>query len=129
MRKKFAKEYKDFDWEATTVKFTDKCSVQRGSGQQAEWCFRYSDKKYHPDMIIEVEKSNKMSQMVWGAIWITLDSYAGRSPLIIIGRDWESKKIGYSGKSYTKTLEDSLVEQYQPGKIFMQDNAPIHTSK
>ncbi|KAF2807521.1 uncharacterized protein BDZ99DRAFT_510334 [Mytilinidion resinicola] len=94
IRRKFAQDYKNFNWEGTTVKFTDKCSVQRGSGQQAEWCFRYSNEKYYPDMITEKDKSNKMSQMV-----------------------------------YTKTLEDGLLEQYQPGEIFMHDNAPIHNSK
>jgi hypothetical protein len=80
-------------------------------------------------MIVEKEKSNKMSQMVWAAIWVTPNGKVGRSPLIIMERDFESKKHGYSGRSYTQTLEEGLLPQYRPGQMFMQDNAPIHNSK
>jgi transposase len=79
-------------------------------------------------MITEKEKGNKMSQMVWGAIWITPNGRVGHSPLVIMERDFASKKNGYSGKSYTKTLEEGLLPQYLPGHIFVQDNAPIHNS-
>jgi transposase len=129
MRKRFAWQYRNFNWETTCVKFTDECSVQRGTGADAEWCFRYPGEKYNPKMITEKEKSNKMSQMVWGAIWVTPNGRVGRSPLIIMERDFASKKHGYSGRSYTNTLEEGLLPQYRPGQIFMQDNAPIHTSK
>jgi transposase len=128
-RKRFAWQYRNFNWENTCVKFTDECSVQRGSGANAEWCFRYPGEKYDPKMIEEKEKSNKISQMVWAAIWVTPNGRVGRSPLIIMERDFESKKHGYSGKSYTNTLEEGLIPQYRPGQIFMQDNARIHTSK
>jgi transposase len=79
-------------------------------------------------MIVEKETSKKMSQMVWGAIWVTPNGRVGRSPLIIMERDFESKKNGYSGRSYTQTLEEGLLPQYLPGHIFMHDNAPIHNS-
>jgi transposase len=78
-------------------------------------------------MITEKEKGKRISQMVWGAIWITPNGRVGRSPLIIMSRDFASKKCGYSGQSYVDTLEQGLQHQYRPGDIFMQDNAPIHT--
>ncbi|KAI7971847.1 hypothetical protein EIK77_009240 [Talaromyces pinophilus] len=62
--------------------------------------------------------------MVWAAIWGDK-----RSDLIQLERDFDSKKNGYSSKSYLKVIEDILPTIYEPGLLFMQDNAPIHTSK
>jgi len=61
--------------------------------------------------------------MVWGAIWV-----GGRSDLFIMDRDMESKREGYSAKSYIQVLDDQLPTIWQPGMVFMQDNAPIHTA-
>ncbi|KAF2178709.1 hypothetical protein K469DRAFT_717923, partial [Zopfia rhizophila CBS 207.26] len=41
LRLKFCQEYRYFNWKRRGVKFSDECSVQRGSGKEAEWCFRY----------------------------------------------------------------------------------------
>jgi transposase len=46
-----------------------------------------------------------------------------------LNRDFESKKHGYSAKSYLEVLEDQLPTCWEPGLIFMQDNASIHTAK
>jgi transposase len=43
-------------------------------------------------------------------------------------RDFESKKHGYSAKSYLEVLEDQMPRCWQPGLIFMQDNASIHNA-
>jgi transposase len=61
--------------------------------------------------------------MVWAAIW-----RGGRSNLVIMERDETSKKNGYSSKSYIQCLEKELIPIYEPGLIFQQDNAKIHTS-
>ena len=61
--------------------------------------------------------------MVWGAIW-----KGGRSPLVIMERDAESKGNGYTAKSYVQVLEE-YMEDYRPGTFFQQDNARIHTAK
>jgi len=67
--------------------------------------------------------------MVWGAIW--LDSWGSphRSELVIMPRDFESEKHGYSGNSYIKTLEEGLLPYYQPGVRFQQDNVRIHEAR
>ena len=62
--------------------------------------------------------------MVWAAFW-----GGGVSDLYLLERDWEVKKMGYSANSYIDVLDQNLVEFYEPGQIFMQDNAPIHTTK
>lgn len=62
--------------------------------------------------------------MVWAAIW-----GGKQSELTFLNRDFESKKMGYSADSYLEVLEDNLLSIWEPGLIFMQDNAPIHTAK
>ena len=62
--------------------------------------------------------------MVWAAFW----GYEV-SDLYLLKRDFESKKMGYSANSYIDVLEQNLTQFYEPGQIFMQDNAPIHTAK
>jgi transposase len=67
--------------------------------------------------------------MVWTSIWITAGGRVGRSPLVIMERDYASKGRGYTSQSYIKALEEGLLPYYQPGDQFLQDNARIHTSK
>jgi transposase len=40
-RLQFCKEYRNFQWSRRTLKFSDECSVEKGSGQNNEWCFRF----------------------------------------------------------------------------------------
>ena len=44
-------------------------------------------------------------------------------------RDPDSPKTGYSANSYLRVLEDNLLGIWQPGLVFMQDNAPIHKAR
>jgi hypothetical protein len=63
----------------------------------------------------------RISIMVWGAIW-----KGGRSHLVIMERDEEAPRNGYSARSYRTALKEGLLPYYQPWMRFMQDNAPIH---
>jgi transposase len=38
-RLQFCKQYRNFRWGQRTLKFSDKCSVQKGAGNSQEWCF------------------------------------------------------------------------------------------
>jgi hypothetical protein len=48
---------------------------------------------------------------------------------LILERDFESKKHGYSTNSYLALLKDLVVPNYTNDLIFMQDNALIYTAK
>jgi len=48
---------------------------------------------------------------------------------VVIERDKEAPKGGYSTKLYIKVLEDQIPQIYEPGLQFMQDNTPIYTAK
>ena len=61
--------------------------------------------------------------MVWGAIWV-----GGCSDIVIMERDEESKRGGYSANSYIRVLDAQIPTIYEPGMIFIQDNSPIHTA-
>ena len=44
-------------------------------------------------------------------------------------RDAESKKGGYSARSYLEVLKENIPRCYDFGLTFMQDNVPIYTAR
>lgn len=59
--------------------------------------------------------------MVWGAVW-----KGGRSKLVIMERDEDSPRRGYTAKSYQRALTEGLLPVYDETRHFQQDNAKIH---
>ena len=53
----------------------------------------------------------------------------GRSDLVIMERDASSRKHGYTVVSYIRAIEQEIPRTYEPGMLFIQDNAPIHTAR
>jgi len=51
LRLKFAREYRHFNFKRRTIKFSDECTIERGQGQDAEWCFRFPEEKWKKEMI------------------------------------------------------------------------------
>ena len=98
--------------------------MEKGSGKQRPWVFRFPKEKWNKKMIQAVPKGKGVSVMVWAAFWGD-----GRSDLYRLARDFESRKMGYSANSYLEILEDNVLGIRQPGLVFMQDNAPIHKAK
>lgn len=43
-------------------------------------------------------------------------------------RDEESRARGYTAASYLGVLEDQILTIWEPGLVFMQDNARVHTA-
>lgn len=75
-------------------------------------------------MIQSYPKGKGITVMVWGAF------YAGeRSNLVLMARDPDSPRGGYSAGSYLEVLIEYLLTMWEPGLIFMQDNASVHTAK
>ncbi len=104
--------------------WSDEASVARGSGKGREWVFGILDQKWDRDKLQETPRGKAFRVMIWGAFW-----GSGRSDLYLLECDWESKKYGYSAASYIQVLNDNMIEIYQSGLIFMQDNAPVHSAK
>lgn len=115
------------DWtteEWAVIIFSDESSVERGQGGQREWVWRTAEQKWSPQFVQTYKKGHDISIMVWGAIWI-----GGRSDLVIMTRDDDAARNGYTTNSYLEVLNDALSRCWQPGMKFMQDNAPINTAK
>jgi hypothetical protein len=51
-------------------------------------------------MLELVGTSRRPAQMVWACVWLDEQGVARRSKLVIMERDPDAKKCGYSGKSY-----------------------------
>lgn len=115
--------WEEEDW--SRLLWSDECSVERGRGRSDLWRFRTPYQKWDKEMIEPFNKSKDLSQMVWASF----SGYGGRSKLVILARDFESKKHGYSAKSYIECLEEGLIYDYNPELIFMQDNAKIHKAR
>ena len=86
--------------------------------------FRFAEGKWNKKTIQPVPKGKGVSVIVWAAFW-----GEGWSDLYKLARDFESKRMGYSANSYLEILDDNLLGIWQPGLIFMQNNAPIHKAK
>jgi hypothetical protein len=59
-------------------------------------------------------------------VWLDERGVARRSKLVIMERDPEAKKRGYSAKSYMEALTKGLLPHYRRSQLFMQDGAGIH---
>jgi transposase len=128
-RLQFCREYRNLDWRRVTFRFSDKCSVEKDSGQNTEWVFRFADEKWKPRMITERSTSRGPQQMVWACIYIDSRGRTRRSPLVIMQRDVNAARNGYTADSYINALEEDLLPSYRPGERFIMDNARVHTAR
>lgn len=127
-RLKFEREYRDFDWRHQPFRFSDETSVTKSIDGNNVWVFRLPHEKWRQEMIDETTSGRKRALMCWGSVWIDRRRRIRRSPLILMNRDSESRRNGYTSRSYIDALERGLLPNYRDRDIFMQDNAPIHTS-
>jgi hypothetical protein len=51
--------------------------------------------------------------MVWACVWLDKRGYLRRSKLVIIERNPNAKKRGYSAKSYIEALTKGLLPYYR----------------
>jgi transposase len=126
LRLEWAKKHKDWTYtEWSKVIWSDESSIELGKGQQDSWVFHLNQlgEKWKKEYIKPYTKGKGLSIMIWAAIW-----GMGHSEITFLERDFESKKQGYSAKSYLEVLEANLFSIWEPGLEFMQDNAPIHSA-
>ena len=75
-------------------------------------------------MVQSYKKDKDINVMIWDVIYED-----GRSDVIIINRDLNLEKSGYTINSYLTILNDQLSRIWQSEMTFIQDNARIHTVK
>ena len=117
--------HKDWTYEEwKLIIWSNECSVERGSGVRRQWAFRTPEQKWHRHFVQPYKKGQDIKIMIWAAIWgdQKCDTFA-------LNRDFESEKFGYTANSYIELLEECLLAIWEPGLLFMQDNAPIHKAK
>jgi hypothetical protein len=104
--------------------FSDECTVASDTSNPTGWVWRLPGERYNPRMVnITNHGKPNISLMIWGAIWL-----GGRSELVFLERDFDSRGNGYTTWSYLQALEQALLPVYTPGQFYQQDNAKIHVS-
>jgi hypothetical protein len=63
-RLQWERRWRSFDFKRRTMRFSDECSVQVGSGSDPEWCFRLPDEKWRHEMVEELATGRPAAQMV-----------------------------------------------------------------
>ncbi|KAK5092051.1 hypothetical protein LTR70_007918 [Exophiala xenobiotica] len=77
------------------VIFMDQASVERGSGAKRMFTWRYGWEKLRRDLIRPKKKGKDLTVMIQAAI-----QKKGHGPIVVMKRDPEAKKKGYSARSY-----------------------------
>lgn len=98
-------------WEDTIS--SDECTIQRGSNSPVQFVFRFQDKALRPDLVNFRTHGRDISQIVFAIIWIS-----GRLDLVIMERDPDAPRGGYTTKSYLNALKDGLLPFYEPDYMF-----------
>jgi transposase len=128
-RLRFCRTWTKFPWHRRTLKFSDECTIEKGTGQNREWVFRFPRETWNLNMIQTFGTGKRPSQMVWGCIWLDERGRPRRSPLVIMERDPDAPHGGYSSQSYIQALTEGLLPHWRPSQQFMQDNARVHTAR
>jgi transposase len=128
-RLRFCRTWINFPWHRRTLKFSDDCTIEKGTGQNTEWVFRFPWETWNLNMIQTYGTGKRPSQMVWGCIWLDERGCPRRSPLVIMERDPDALRGGYSSQSYIQALTEGLLPHWRRSQQFMQDNARVHTSR
>lgn len=70
---------------------------------------------------VTVHGKARISLMVWAGIW-----KEGRTDLVVMERDPEARRNGFTARSYQNALSEGLLPVYDGTRRFQQDNARIH---
>ena len=81
--------------------WSDECLAERGQGKVIEWVFGIPTNKWNPEMITTYKAGKDIRVMVQAAF----QGNGKKCPLYIMDQDFESKKHGYSAKSYIEVLD------------------------
>lgn len=105
--------------------FSDECSCQNNTLNSTSWVFRFPSEKFDKRFVnLQNHVKANISIMLWGIAW-----KGGRSDLIVMERDEDAPRRGYTARSYQKALQEGLLPHYNDTRHFQQDNAKIHVCK
>jgi len=62
-------------------------------------------------------------------VWVSFSGALGLGELVVINKDEDALRKGYSAASYLLILNNQIFKIYKPGLIFMQDNTLIHKAR
>jgi hypothetical protein len=113
--RQLAIDWQGFNWRRRWFKFSDECSIARGSGHNTLWVWRLPDEKWSHEMVEEVTTARQPAWMVWASICLTPGGRVWRSPLVVMSRDETTARRGYTAQSYIQALEEGLQGNYRPG--------------
>jgi hypothetical protein len=85
----------------------------------------YPEEKWKPEMLQTVSTSRKPAQMVWASIWLNKCGRARRSPLVIMERDSNAPRGGYSAQSYIQALKNRLLPHWRRSQLFKRGPIPL----
>ena len=121
----WAKGHKDWSFdEWKHIFWSDESTVERTWNYRKQWAFGKPSQRWDRDKIQPKNKGKDVSIMIWAMIW-----GVGKSEIVRAIYDEDSKGGGVTANTYIQLLEENLLAYYEPGYIFMQDNAPSHKAQ
>ena len=86
--------------------YSDECSVERGKGHKREWCFHVpGTTPFDENLVHSYPKGKQPSVMIWAGF----SGLTERTELILMDRDPDSPRGGYSARLYIAMLEQGLL--------------------
>ena len=107
------------------VIWSDECSVERGTDKERGWVFRFLTRNGLRIWYNHTKRGRVLALWSWGAFYGQGEMNALRR----MGDDPDAKRNGYTAASYIGVLDEELPTLWEPGLLFTQDNAAIHTSR
>ena len=121
-RAKYARDHGSLPREFwANVWYTDDCSVEIGKDAGREWVWRHSGEAWAPEMRT-IGSKNHDTIMIWAAMRAD-----GRIVYRIV-RNFYGGGSTQTAEVYRRLLQDVIPEIYEPGQVWLQDNAPVHTA-
>jgi len=124
-RLEWAQRYEHFtpeDWQR--VKWSDECTVERGRGIRPVWTFLRPSEQLIERDVKERRCGKSVKKMLWAAF-----GQDARTGLVPLDGDPESARGGVTARVIVEVYCAFLPVILEPGDIFMQDGASVHTAR
>lgn len=124
-RLQWARTYEHYTPELwARVKWSDECSVERGAGIRPVWTFTRPCDQLAEHDIYEKRCGKSVKKMFWAAF-----GQNQRTGLVPLDGDPDALRKGVTARIIVALYQAFLPTILQPGDIFMQDGATVHTAR